>query len=138
MRTRVVVLLLATFVVMGAFASGGKDEATPKTRLIYMTAGDVNMLALGQNVLGPGFEAKNPNVSVTTIHTGPGNAGSQMILEKLQAEQAAGRKTGDVDVAMVHEIFMNWALSKDLLLPYAKQAETWKYVTSPFAKTSLA
>ncbi len=136
MRTRLLVLLLATCLVMGAFASGGKGEA-PKTRLIYMTAGDVNMLALGQNVLGPGFQEKYPNVSVTTIHTGPGNAGSQMILEKLQAEQAAGKKTGDVDVAMVHEIFMNWALSKDLLLNYAKQAETWKYVTSPFAKTSL-
>ncbi|OHD75323.1 MAG: ABC transporter substrate-binding protein [Spirochaetes bacterium RBG_13_68_11] len=120
---------------MGVFATG-KGEA-PKTRLIYMTAGDVNMLALGQNVLGPGFQEKFPNVIVTTIHTGPGNAGSQMILEKLQAEQAAGKKTGDVDVAMVHEIFMNWALQKDLLLSYAKQAETWKYVTSPFAKMSL-
>ncbi len=135
MRNRVVVLLLATCLVMGAFASG-KEEA-PKIRLIYMTAGDVNMLALGQNVLGPGFQAKYPNVTVTTIHTGPGNAGSQMILEKLQAEQAAGKKVGDVDVAMVHEIFMNWALQKDLLLNYAKQAETWKYVTSPFAKMSL-
>ena len=136
MRTRLLVLLLATCLVMGAFASGGEGEA-PKTRLIYMTAGDVNMLALGQNVLGPGFQEKFPNVNVTTIHTGPGNAGSQMILEKLQAEQAAGKKTGDVDVAMVHEIFMNWALSKGLLLQYAQQAETWKYVTSPFAKTSL-
>jgi putative spermidine/putrescine transport system substrate-binding protein len=135
MRTRLLVLLLATCLVMGAFATG-KGEA-PKTRLIYMTAGDVNMLALGQNVLGPGFQEKYPNVNVVTIHTGPGNAGSQMIFEKLQAEQAAGKKTGDVDVAMVHEIFMNWALQKDLLLSYAKQAETWKYVTSPFAKTSL-
>jgi putative spermidine/putrescine transport system substrate-binding protein len=135
MRNRVLVLLLATCLVMGAFATG-KEEA-PKTRLIYMTAGDVNMLALGQNVLGPGFQEKFPNVTVTTIHTGPGNAGSQMILEKLQAEQAAGKKVGDVDVAMVHEIFMDWALKKDLLLNYAKQAETWKYVTSPFAKTSL-
>jgi putative spermidine/putrescine transport system substrate-binding protein len=135
MRTRLLVLLLATCLVVGAFASG-KEEA-PKTRLIYMTAGDVNMLALGQNVLGPGFQEKFPNVTVTTIHTGPGNAGSQMILEKLQAEQAAGKKIGDVDVAMVHEIFMDWALKKDLLLNYAKQAETWKYVTSPFAKTSL-
>src|SRR4030042_7094547 len=83
MRTRLLVLLLATCLVMGAFASG--KEETPKTRLIYMTAGDVNMLALGQNVLGPGFQEKFPNVIVTTIHTGPGNAGSQMILEKLQA-----------------------------------------------------
>ncbi len=28
-------------------------------------------------------------------------------------------------------------MEKDLLLPYAKEAETWKYVTSPFAKSAL-
>ena len=94
MRTRWLVLLLVTCVVLSAFA-GGNPEGS-KTRLIYMTAGDVNMLALGQNVLGPGFQASNPNVNVVTIHTGPGNAGSQMIFEKLQAEAAAGKKTGDV------------------------------------------
>lgn len=102
-----------------------------------MTAGDTNMLALGQNVLGPGFQQKYPNVSVATIHTGPGNAGSQRILEKILAEAEAKKEVWDVDVAMVHEIFMKWAMEKDLLLPYAKEIETWKYVTSPFAKVSL-
>src|SRR4030042_759456 len=98
MRTRFLVALFATCAVLAAFAGGGAEQ---KTRLIYMTAGDVNMLALGQNVLGPGFQEKIPNVNVVTIHTGPGNAGSQMIFEKLQAEAAAGKKTRDGDVAMV-------------------------------------
>jgi ABC-type uncharacterized transport system YnjBCD substrate-binding protein len=129
------VLVLALCVLFNAFGAGAKDAA--KTRLIYMTAGDTNMLALGQNVLGPGFQQKYPNVNVVTIHTGPGNAGSQRILEKILAEAEAKKEVWDVDVAMVHEIFMKWALEKDLLLSFAKEAETWKYVTSPFAKSAL-
>jgi putative spermidine/putrescine transport system substrate-binding protein len=135
MKRRWLVLVLALCVALLTFAGGAKESA--KTRLIYMTAGDTNMLALGQNVLGPGFQQKYPNVSVATIHTGPGNAGSQRILEKILAEAEAKKEVWDVDVAMVHEIFMKWAMEKDLLLSYAKDLETWKYVTSPFAKVSL-
>ena len=40
-------------------------------------------------------------------------------------------------MAIVHEIFMKWARDKDLLLPYAKENDSWKYVTSPFAKNTL-
>ena len=135
MKRRWLVLVLALCVALLTFAGGAKESA--KTRLIYMTAGDTNMLALGQNVLGPGFQQKYPNVSVATIHTGPGNAGSQRILEKILAEAEAKKEVWDVDVAMVHEIFMKWAMEKDLLLSYAKDLEPWKYVTSPFAKVSL-
>ena len=38
---------------------------------------------------------------------------------------------------MVHQIFLKWAMEKDLLMPYAKDLDTWQYVTSPFAKSSL-
>jgi len=102
-----------------------------------MTAGDVNMLALGQNVLGPAFSQKYPGVSLMTVHTGPGDAGSRLIFEKISAEAESKKETWDVDVAMVHQIFLKWAEGKDLLLPYAKELSTWKYVTSPFAKNSL-
>jgi putative spermidine/putrescine transport system substrate-binding protein len=129
-------LLLAAAVV---FAGGAKETAgkAAPVKLVYMTAGDVNMLALGQNVIGPGLAAKYPNIQVMTVHTGPGNAGSQLILEKLEAESKSGKEAWDVDVAMVHQIFMKWAMEKDLLMPYAKDVSTWKYVTSPFAKNSL-
>jgi ABC-type uncharacterized transport system YnjBCD substrate-binding protein len=127
-------LLLACAILAFAFVA---NVGAQKARLVFMTAGDVNMLALGQNVLGPGFTAKNPKVSIMTIHTGPGNAGSQQIFEKLLAEKKAGKKVSDIDVALVHEIFMKWALENDLIQPYAKKASTWKYVTSPFAKNAM-
>ena len=135
MRRRSIVISLLLCVVFGFFAAQG--VVAQKTRLVFMTAGDVNMLALGQNVFAPGFAAANPGTSVLTIHTGPGNAGSQTIFEKLLAEKQANKTIGDIDVALVHEIFMKWAMAEDLLQPYAKQTSTWKYVTSPFAKNTL-
>ncbi|NQS90038.1 extracellular solute-binding protein [Patescibacteria group bacterium] len=102
-----------------------------------MTAGDVNMLALGQHVLGPEFSKKYPDITVMTVHVGPGNAGSRRIFEKILADKEVGKEVWDVDVAMIHQIFLKWALEKDLLLKYAKDIDTWKYVTSPFAKTTL-
>ncbi len=128
------ILLMFSLVVFG-FASGQQDGG--KTRVVYMTAGDSNMLALGQNVLGPQFSEQNPGLSLMTIHTGPGNAGSQLIYEKLLAESQSNKESWDVDVAMVHEIFMKWAMEKDLLMPYAKEIDTWQYVTSSFAKSAL-
>lgn len=130
-----VLLLAAAVVYAGGDREGGAKAAPAK--VVYMTAGDVNMLALGQNVIGPELNAKYPNIQVMTVHTGPGDAGSQLILEKLEAENKSGKAAWDVDVAMVHQIFMKWALEKDLLMPYAKEVSTWKYVTTPFAKTTL-
>lgn len=105
--------------------------------LVLMTAGDTNMLAIQQNVLGPQFEEQNPGVRLISVHTGPGNAGSQRIYEKLFVESESNKETWDVDIAIVHEIFMKWAMEKDLLLPFAKESDSWKYVTSPFAKKTL-
>lgn len=131
--------LLVFLVVIGLVLVGGQKEGrtVERVKLIYMTAGDVNMLALGQNVIGPQFSKKYPHVSVMTIHTGPGNAGSQRIFEKVLAESESRKETWDVDVAMIHQIFLKWAMEKNLLMPYAKDIGTWKYITSPFAKSSL-
>ncbi len=107
--------------------------------LVYMTAGDVNMLALAQNLLAAEFkEEVNPNVNLRTIHTGPGEAGSRLIFEKLMADKEAGKEMGDVDVAMVHQIFLTWAMDQDdLLLKYAPDLETFQYVTAADAKNAL-
>ncbi len=116
----------------------GALAAPEKVTLLYMTAGDINMLALAQNVLGPMFSAKYPEVELRTVHTGPGDAGSQLIFEKLRAEKLSGKETWDVDVAMVHQIFMTWAMAEgDLLLRYAQDLSTWQYITSPHAKYAL-
>jgi putative spermidine/putrescine transport system substrate-binding protein len=112
-------------------------EEPEEVRLVYMTAGDVNMLALGQNMLAPLFEEMYPNVTVATIHTGPGDAGSRLIFEKLKADKDSGRETGDVDVAMVHQKFMAWAMEDELLKKYAEDADTWQYVTAADARNAL-
>ncbi len=117
------------------FCFSATTFAQEKTRLVYMTAGDVNMLALGQHVIGPLYTEKYPHVNVMTVHTGPGNAGSQLIFEKVLADK--DKAAGDIDVAMVHQIFLRWAMEQDLLMNYAKDINTWQYITSPFAKTSL-
>ncbi|MEM1552666.1 MAG: extracellular solute-binding protein [Candidatus Bathyarchaeia archaeon] len=126
---------LISVVLLGTWAGLAAPE---RVTLLYMTAGDINMLALAQNVLGPMFAKKYPEVELRTVHTGPGDAGSQLILEKLRAEKLSGKATWDVDVAMVHQIFMSWAMAEgDLLLQYAQDLETWKYVTSLHAKYAL-
>jgi hypothetical protein len=110
-----------------------------EVELVYMTAGDVNMLALAQNLLASTFkEDINPNVNLRTIHTGPGEAGSRLIYEKLSADKESGKEVGDVDVAMVHQVFMTWAMEQDdLLLQYAPDLETFQYVTAADAKNAL-
>jgi putative spermidine/putrescine transport system substrate-binding protein len=117
-------------------------EVTPEPEpeeisMVYMTAGDVNMLALGQNVLAPDFHEMYPNVTVAVVHTGPGDAGSRLIFEKLLADKEAGKDPGDVDVAMVHQKFMAWAMEEDLLLKYADELETWQYMTAGDVKNAL-
>ncbi len=131
------ILVCVIFLLTAGLLSGAGAAEGERTRIIYMTAGDTNMLALGQNVLGPEFTAQNPNITVTTIHTGPGNAGSNLIFEKLLAEQRANKPVWDVDVAMVHEVFLSWAMPEGLLAPYAKELDTWQYVTSPFARNTM-
>lgn len=109
-----------------------------ETDLVYMTAGDVNMLALAQNLLAAEYNKLNPSVKLRTVHTGPGEAGSRLIFEKMKADQEAGKEPGDVDVAMVHQQFMTWAAEDpDLLLKYAPDLETFPYVTSADAKNAL-
>jgi putative spermidine/putrescine transport system substrate-binding protein len=130
---RLATIILLTFLLLLCFSS--VYLAQEKIRLVYMTAGDVNMLALGQHVIGPLFTEQNPNVEVMTVHVGPGNAGSSLIFEKVHADK--DKEAGDIDVAMVHEIFLRWSIEEDLLMNYAKELNTWQYITSPFAKTSL-
>ena len=79
--------------------------ATPamaqKINLNVVTAGDQNMVDYVKDFLAPQFEKTNPNVSVKAVGTGPGDAGSQKIAEKLQAQK--GNAAWDVDVAVIHQ-----------------------------------
>jgi putative spermidine/putrescine transport system substrate-binding protein len=114
------------------------EVPSEEVELVYMTAGDVNMLALAQNLLAAEFKKVDPNVNLRSIHTGPGDAGSRLIFEKLMADKEAGKETGDVDVAMVHQAFMTWAMAEPgLLLKYAPDLDTYEYVTAADAKNAL-
>ena len=92
---------LASVVAFALLAGGGVAQA--QVTLNVVTAGDQNMVDYVNNFLGPKFEAQNPGVKVRAVGTGPGDAGSQKIYEKLSAQQKAGSAAWDTDVAVVHQ-----------------------------------
>ncbi|MEW6229978.1 MAG: extracellular solute-binding protein, partial [Bacillota bacterium] len=131
------VKVFGLLLLMVALAFGGVVSGAGKTTLNLVTAGDQNMVDLFQNEIGPAFMKLNPDIEVRVVGTGPGDAGSQKIVEKLRAQKAAGKDSWDIDVAIIHEIGASWAIRDDLLMQYARSAKTWEYVTSAAAKRAL-
>src|SRR5262249_39236499 len=80
--------------------------APGQTTLNVVTAGDTNMHDLQKSVFAPEFEKKNPGVKVNAIGSGPGEAGSRVIVNKIKSQKDAGVAKWDVDVAIVHQIVM--------------------------------
>src|SRR5437762_4850659 len=67
------------------------------------TAGDQNMVDYVRDYLGPLFEKSHSGVRVVAVGTGPGDAGSQKIFEKLAAQKSAGTTAWDLDVIVIHQ-----------------------------------
>jgi ABC-type uncharacterized transport system YnjBCD substrate-binding protein len=109
--------------------------AQQKATLTVITAGDQNMVDYVKDYLGPMFEKANPNVTVRSVGTGPGDAGSQKIMEKLVAEK--DQKSWDIDVAVIHQKAAGEMVKDGLLAPYVKDVATGKLVTSEAAKNAL-
>jgi ABC-type uncharacterized transport system YnjBCD substrate-binding protein len=109
--------------------------AQQKVTLNVISAGDQNMVDYVKDYLGPLFEKSNPNVNVKAVGTGPGDAGSQKIMEKLTAEK--DRASWDIDVAVIHQKAAGQMVTEQLLAPYVKDVSTGALVTSPAAKNSL-
>lgn len=109
--------------------------AQQKATLTVITAGDQNMVDYVKDYLGPIFEKSNPNVTVKSVGTGPGDAGSQKIMEKLMAEK--DQKSWDIDVAVIHQKAAGEMVKDGLLAPYVKDVATGKLVTSAAARNSL-
>lgn len=126
-----VIMLLATIVLSGLAA------AADKVTINLITAGDQNMVDLFRMELGPLFTERNPWINLRVVGSGPGDAGSQTIVEKLMAQKRAGRDKWDVDVAIIHEIGAAQTVQEGLLKQYAPSAITYKYVTSATAKKAL-
>ncbi len=103
--------------------------------LTVITAGDQNMVDYVNEYLGPRFEGENPGVTVRAVGTGPGDAGSQLIYERLAAQ--AGAETADVDVAVVHQKMAGQMVEEDLLASYRAEIETGDLVTRDTAENAL-
>jgi len=110
--------------------------ATAQT-LTVLTAGDQNMVDYVNEYLAPMFEEEHPGVEVRALGTGPGDAGSQMIYERLAAQAAAGAATVDVDVAVVHQKMAGQLVEEGLLEPYRSKIETGDLATRDTARMAL-
>jgi ABC-type uncharacterized transport system YnjBCD substrate-binding protein len=105
--------------------------------LTVMTAGDQNMVDYVNEYLAPKFEEAHPGVTVQAVGTGPGDAGSQMIFERLSAQSSAGAAEADVDVAVVHQKMAGQMVEEDLLANYRGEIETGNLVTRETASNAL-
>ncbi|HDM70641.1 MAG TPA: ABC transporter substrate-binding protein, partial [Thermotogales bacterium] len=109
-------ILSLVFVLMVIPALSFAQEDVPvKVRLRMLVAGDQNMVDFFQYEIAPLFEKMYPNVRVYVIGTGPGPAGSRAIVDKLRIEKESGKDKWDIDVAILHEIGVVWALKEGLL-----------------------
>ena len=125
---------LLSIAALGLALAGG---ARAETTLNVVTAGDQNMVDYVNNYLGPKFEKMNPGVKVRAVGTGPGDAGSQKIFEKLEAQQTAGAQAWDVDVAVVHQRGAATMVDDKLLMRYRNDVKAGKLVSRDSAKNAL-
>jgi ABC-type uncharacterized transport system YnjBCD substrate-binding protein len=128
-------LLLVTAFALGLALSAAPTLAQRKITLNVITAGDQNMVDYVKDYLAPQFEKDHPDVTVKAVGTGPGDAGSQKIYEKLVAEKSNAE--WDIDVAVIHQKAAGLMVTEQLLAPYVKDVSTGKLVTSAAAKNSL-
>ncbi|WP_142847543.1 extracellular solute-binding protein [Telmatospirillum sp. J64-1] len=128
--------LKAAFAAL-AMAAAVPGLAQAQTVLNVATAGDQNMVDYIRDYLGPKFEAAHPGVTVRANGTGPGDAGSQKIYEKLQAQAAAGRDNWDVDVAVVHQKMAGQMAEEGLLGKFSDDIATGKLATRDTARNAL-
>ncbi|MBL8807788.1 MAG: extracellular solute-binding protein [Rhodospirillales bacterium] len=128
--------------MLGAVAAGAMFAFAPgahaqQVNLNVMTAGDQNMVDYITEYLGPMFEKANPGVKVRAVGTGPGDAGSQRIWERLEAQKKAGAAAVDVDVAVVHQKMAGMMVKDGLLAKYRGQVSTGSMATNDVTKNAL-
>src|SRR5438045_1817522 len=118
-----------------ALVLGTPSTAQQKATLNLVTAGDQNMVDYVKDYLAPMFEKEHPGVTVRAVGTGPGDAGSQKIYEKLEAEK--DNSSWDIDVAVIHQKAAGEMVTKGLLARYVPDVPTGKLVSSEAAKRAL-
>ena len=94
--------------------------AQAETLTVY-TGGSQNMVEYVTDYLGPIFEEQNPGITVRTVGTGPGDAGSQKIMQKIEAEKAAGKAQWNIDVIVANQSKTGEMVKKRLLRKYRSE-----------------
>jgi len=127
-------------IIAAAVCTVGGLAATPtraqqQITLNVVTAGDQNMLDYVTDYLAPMFQKDHPGVTVHAVGTGPGDAGSQKIYEKLDAEKS--NANWDIDVAVIHQKAAGDMVTKGMLAKYVPDVPTGKLATTPSAKNAL-
>jgi len=108
-----------TFVVLlAAIFAFAQEDIPVKVTLTLMVAGDQNMADFFQYEIAPEFEKLHPNVKVKVVGTGPGDAGSQQIIQQLQLEKDSGKDKWAIDLVIIHETGAVWAIEKGLIRKY--------------------
>ncbi len=126
-----------TLLLAAAISAALAGSALADTTLTVATAGDQNMVDYINDYLGPRFEQAHPGVHVRAIGTGPGDAGSLAIEQKLAAEAKSGAPNWDIDVAVIHQRGAAQMVSENLLAKYRDQVDTSQLVTSEKANNAL-
>src|SRR5438045_5887796 len=132
-RVNIIIAALAG-IALGQLAAA-QTTGQQRTTLNLVTAGDQNMVDYVKDYLGPMFEKDHPGVTVRAVGTGPGDAGSQRIYEKLEAEK--NNSSWDIDVAVIHQKAAGEMVTKGLLARYVPDVPTGKLVSSEAAKRAL-
>jgi ABC-type glycerol-3-phosphate transport system substrate-binding protein len=127
--TRILIAALLALVL------GTPAPAQQKATLNLVTAGDQNMVDYVKDYLAPMFEKEHPGITVRAVGTGPGDAGSQKIYEKIEAEK--DNRSWDIDVAVIHQKAAGEMVTKGLLARYVPDVPTGKLVSSEAAKRAL-
>jgi ABC-type uncharacterized transport system YnjBCD substrate-binding protein len=133
MRKMICGAAIAAALATTALAATGAMAA----ELTVITAGDQNMVDYVNNYLAPIFEKQNPGDTVKAVGTGPGDAGSQKIIERLEAQKQANKDSWDVDVAVVHEKAAGDLVKDGLLKKYRADIDTGSMVTRANADMAL-
>ena len=126
-------LSLSIALALGSLTLPAQAQVT----LNVISGGSQNMVDYVTDYLGPLFEKQNPGVKVSVVGTGPDDAGSQKMMEKLQAQKAAGLATWDTDVIVPNQQKTGEMVQGGLLLKYRDSIATGKYAVSQSAKQAL-
>ncbi len=126
-------LAMSVAMTLGALSGSAYAQVT----LNVISGGSQNMVDYVTDYLGPLFEKQNPGVKVSVVGTGPDDAGSQKMLEKLQAQKNAGVAAWDTDVIVPNQQKTGEMVKEGLLLKYRDSIPTGKFAVSQSAKQAL-